>query len=94
MQTYIKSVHGHSYNYGEGAPSFYIASGGSDDWSHMNNVDIVFTVELRDKGSYGFLMPESELLAAIKELDSWATEFPQVDCTDHARQLPTNKQII
>ena len=64
------------YEYGEGAPSFYPASGGSDDWSHNDsgaNVPISLTIELRDRGQYGFALPESQLepmytenLAAIR----------------------------
>ena len=67
MQSKIEAIHGKKYGYGEGAPSFYVASGGSDDWSHMNNVDIVFTVELRDRGTYGFAMPESEIIKTCQE---------------------------
>jgi hypothetical protein len=50
-----------------GAESFYVASGGSDDWAHRNNVPIVFTIELRDRGTYGFAMPESELKETCEE---------------------------
>ena len=33
----------------------------------MNGVNIVYTVELRDKGTYGFAMPESEILETCEE---------------------------
>jgi len=72
----ISDTTGAYYEYGEGAPSFYPASGGSDDWSHNDsgaNVPISLTIELRDRGQYGFALPESQLedmfienLAAIR----------------------------
>ena len=72
----ISDTTGAYYEYGEGAPSFYPASGGSDDWSHNDsgaNVRISLTIELRDRGQYGFALPESQLedmfienLAAIR----------------------------
>ena len=47
--------------------SFYVASGGSDDWSHQSGISIVYTIELRDRGSYGFLMPESAIKDTCEE---------------------------
>ena len=67
MQTSIQSVEGHKYAYGEGAPSFYPASGGSDDWSHLSGIDISYTIELRDTGYHGFELPESQILGTCKE---------------------------
>ena len=64
----IKAVHGKNYQYGEGAPFFYPASGGSDDWSHSTGVDIVYTLELRDDGSqFGFELPESQIQPTCEE---------------------------
>ncbi|KAI8034042.1 hypothetical protein M5D96_013202 [Drosophila gunungcola] len=35
-----------------------IAGGGSDDWSRAAlNVKYVYTIELRDRGAYGFVLP-------------------------------------
>ena len=61
MSDSIRSVYGKTYDYGEGAPAFYPASGGSDDWSHLSGIDISYTIELRDTGFYGFALPESQI---------------------------------
>ena len=59
----IQQVHGKKYQYGEGALAFYPASGGSDDWSHAKaKIDLSFTIELRDTGTYAFLLPENQLI--------------------------------
>ena len=67
MQTSIQSVEGHKYAYGEGAPTLYAASGGSADWSHFSGIDISYTIELRDTGNYGFVLPESQILGTCRE---------------------------
>lgn len=59
----MQQVHGKRYQYGEGALAFYPASGGSDDWSHNKaKIDLSFTIELRDTGTYAFLLPENQLI--------------------------------
>ena len=59
----VQQVHGKKYQYGEGALAFYPASGGSDDWSHAKaKIDLSFTIELRDTGTYAFLLPENQLI--------------------------------
>ena len=65
--TSFKGVHGKTYEYGEGAIAFYPASGGSDDWAHGNGYDLSFTIELRDTGTYGFLLPENQIIPNSEE---------------------------
>ena len=50
-----------------GKDIFYPAAGGSDDWAHSIGVDLSFTFELRDKGNYGFMLPEFLIPAAVEE---------------------------
>jgi len=46
----------------------YVASGGSGDWAHgVRGVDLTFTFELRDTGSYGFLLPANQILPSSYE---------------------------
>ena len=52
---------------GEGAEIFGLAAGGSDDWAHMSGIPISFTIELRDTGSFGFLLPESQIKPTCEE---------------------------
>ena len=67
MVANIKGVHSKSYQFDEGATGFYPAAGGSDDWSHDLGIPLSFTIELRDKGNYGFIMPEFEIIPTCEE---------------------------
>jgi len=57
----IESVNGKAFTYGPGWESMYLAAGGSDDMSKDHGVDLAFTIELRDTGRYGFLLPENQI---------------------------------
>uniref|UniRef100_A0A8D0HC77 Carboxypeptidase B2 n=1 Tax=Sphenodon punctatus TaxID=8508 RepID=A0A8D0HC77_SPHPU len=61
------------YLHGPGAQTIYLAPGGSDDWAYDLGIKYSFTFELRDKGTYGFLLPPnlikptcSEALTGVK----------------------------
>ncbi|XP_006163508.1 carboxypeptidase B2 [Tupaia chinensis] len=63
------------YTHGSGSESLYLAPGGSDDWIYDLGIKYSFTIELRDKGRYGFLLPErfikptcNEALAAVSKI--------------------------
>ena len=44
-------------------------SGGSADWvAAQEKTKYIFTVELRDRGKYGFLLPEDQVLETGREL--------------------------
>ncbi|KAM3933593.1 carboxypeptidase B2 [Leptodactylus fuscus] len=69
----IKSKSRSRYTSGPGAETIYLAPGGSDDWAYDLGIKYSFTIELRDKGTYGFLLPPnlikptcSEALTGIK----------------------------
>nr|CAB3233257.1 carboxypeptidase B [Phallusia mammillata] len=85
MSKAMYKVHGMKYNFGSGAEAMYVSTGISTDWSQAAaGIDINFTIELRDTGEYGFLLPENqivptgeEFLAGIEVLarhvkDKWA----------------------
>ncbi|KAG8520287.1 Carboxypeptidase B2, partial [Galemys pyrenaicus] len=44
-----------------------LAPGGGDDWIYDLGIKYSFTIELRDKGQYGFLLPESLIKATCTE---------------------------
>lgn len=67
MAANIKAKHSKSYSFDEGAEGFYPAAGGSDDWSHDFGIPLSFTIELRDKGHYGFVMPDFEIIPTCEE---------------------------
>jgi len=60
-----------SYTVGSAGAIFYIAGGASDDYAKgAADIPYSFTVELPDTGSYGFLLPDSQIKTVGAEL--WA----------------------
>lgn len=45
-----------------------LSSGCSDDWVFNQGIKYSFTFELRDKGKYGFLLPESQIKPTCQEI--------------------------
>ncbi|NXD81852.1 CBPB2 Carboxypeptidase, partial [Halcyon senegalensis] len=71
----IKRTTRKTYRPGAGASTIYLAPGGSDDWAYDLGIKYSFTIELRDTGTYGFLLPSQEIkptcleaLSAVKEI--------------------------
>ncbi|XP_027729575.1 carboxypeptidase B2 [Vombatus ursinus] len=56
------------YEYGPGATTIYLSPGGSDDWAYDMGIKYSFTFELRDKGQYGFLLPERFIRPTVTEI--------------------------
>lgn len=47
---------------------FIIITGASDDWAKgVAKIKYTYTIELRDKGSYGFILPASHILPVGRE---------------------------
>jgi len=42
-------------------------AGCSDDWSKSIGIKYAYTWELRDKGSYGFLLPAEQIIPTAEE---------------------------
>ncbi|XP_060053528.1 mast cell carboxypeptidase A isoform X2 [Erinaceus europaeus] len=55
------------YIYGPIASTIYPTSGSSLDWAYDLGIKHTFAFELRDKGRFGFLLPESRLKSTCKE---------------------------
>jgi murein tripeptide amidase MpaA len=79
MQSLIQAVHGVGYTPGPICQTLYQASGGSVDWGYGAAGAFSFTIELRDTGYYGFLLPPEQILPtceenlpAILHLTEWA----------------------
>ncbi|XP_077994270.1 carboxypeptidase B-like [Glandiceps talaboti] len=65
----IEGVHGMQYTSGSYASTLYISAGTSPDWAYGQlGILYSYTVELRDRGQYGFLLPECEILPTAEEL--------------------------
>ncbi|XP_051543094.1 carboxypeptidase A6-like [Myxocyprinus asiaticus] len=73
----LYSAYGVRYRYGPASTTLYLSSGSSIDWAYKNGILYAFAFELRDKGYYGFLLPEAlinptctETMRAVKTIAS------------------------
>lgn len=56
------------YTVGNSATTLYAASGGADDWAKaMLKIKYAYTIELRDMGRYGFVLPAKYIIPTAKE---------------------------
>ncbi|CAG2163568.1 unnamed protein product [Oppiella nova] len=64
----LASVYGTKYTTGTSTNVLYAAAGGADDWAYgTGGIKYAYTVELRDKGSYGFALPKSQIRPTCEE---------------------------
>lgn len=67
----IKRVHGQTYKYGTIPSLMYKVSGNAIDWVYDElRVKASFAVELRDTGTFGFLLPPEQIRPTAEEV--WA----------------------
>jgi len=68
----ITNVYGTAYQYGPSSTTLYITSGSSVDFTYWRGIKWSFTIELRDTGTYGFLLPPSQIKpSGIETLAGW-----------------------
>ncbi|NNF43801.1 MAG: hypothetical protein HKO59_14725 [Phycisphaerales bacterium] len=67
MSSDIAAVHGMSYVAGPVFETLYQASGGSIDWTWGDQGVISYTIELRDTGAFGFLLPPEQIRPTAEE---------------------------
>jgi murein tripeptide amidase MpaA len=77
MRDAIAASTGSAYIAGPVSTTLYLASGGSIDWMYGAGSILAWTVEVRDQGSYGFLIPPSEVLPCAVE--NWAALLAATD---------------
>lgn len=76
MEAAVAAVHRHRYTMGQGTDVLYAAAGGSDDWCYDamqkagNAAPLSYTVECRDTGTFGFVLPAAEIQPNCEELDA------------------------
>ncbi|XP_056586185.1 carboxypeptidase O [Triplophysa dalaica] len=63
----IKAVHGKDYRVGSSPDVLYPNSGSSRDFVRLIGIPYSFTFELRDKGEYGFLLPDDQIQPTCQE---------------------------
>lgn len=65
----IRAVNGNKYTVGPSGSSLYPASGGSDDWAKgILKLKYSYTVELRDTGRHGFMLPADQIISTGQEM--------------------------
>ncbi len=71
MSSLIRGVHGMNYVFGPIYSTIYPASGVSVDWVYGANLAqrkiMALTIELRDTGNYGFLLPKEQIIPTCEE---------------------------
>ncbi|KAL7853065.1 hypothetical protein SRHO_G00188500 [Serrasalmus rhombeus] len=63
----IKAVHGVDYTVGTPPDVLYANSGSSRDFARLIGIPFSFTFELRDKGDFGFKLPEDQIQPTCEE---------------------------
>lgn len=59
---------GSVYTVGNSATTLYAAAGGADDWAKAYlKIKYAYTIELRDKGKHGFVLPAKYIIPTAKE---------------------------
>ncbi len=67
MHDEILAVHGMQYDWGPIYSTIYPASGSTVDWCYDGAGVFEFTIELRDTGAYGFLLPADQIIPTAEE---------------------------
>merc|ERR1712203_371526 len=65
----IYNKFGTNFSFGSGSEALYYTTGTTKDYGYdMQGVGCSFTIELRDTGDYGFLLPEEQILPVAEEM--------------------------
>lgn len=56
-----------NFKVGPSGSLLYPAAGASDDYAKSIGIKYAYTVELRDEGRYGFILPSTYIQSAAKE---------------------------
>lgn len=64
----IEKTHGTTYRVGASAAVLYTASGTASDWAYEKaGIKYSYTIELRDTGNFGFLLPRQQIIPTGEE---------------------------
>jgi hypothetical protein len=67
MRNALLASGGKTYTPGPIYTTIYPAAGGATDWTYGDQGVISYTIEVRDTGAYGFIMPAAEILPCARE---------------------------
>ncbi|XP_034100637.1 zinc carboxypeptidase-like [Drosophila albomicans] len=59
--------YGTVYRYGSAASVLYTASGATNDYAYQQGIEIAYTVEMRDRGAFGFVLPPAFIIPNAEE---------------------------
>ncbi|XP_062384425.1 carboxypeptidase O-like [Sardina pilchardus] len=92
----MKAIHGMDYVVGALTEALYPAGGTSMDWARLIGIPFSFTFELRDKGQYGFELPEDQIQHTCEEVYEGARNIITYvhDKTFHNATLPNDAATI
>ena len=88
MKDAIKRSTGFDYTVGPIASTLYVASGSSVDHAYGQHGVPSFTIEVRDRGAYGFVMPAGEILPNAQENYAAALELADATVDGAVIRLP------
>ncbi|XP_013154247.1 carboxypeptidase O [Falco peregrinus] len=74
----LMEKYGTSYKVGPTSLILYNNSGSSRDWAHMIGIPFSYTFELRDNGTYGFVLPPEQIQPTCEETMLAVTTI--IDC--------------
>ncbi|KAH8307011.1 hypothetical protein KR044_003180 [Drosophila immigrans] len=61
--------YGTVFTYGSSATTLYEVSGSGKEWAYaVKNITIPYTIELRDKGDLGFILPPTDIIPVAREV--------------------------
>lgn len=93
MQQLILGVHGMYYEPGPANTTIYPANGVSVDWAYGAQGILAYTIELRDTGEFGFVLPPEQIVPTCEEnlpgilyLSRWASAGILLDLQGPAPQ--------
>lgn len=81
----MRRATGQNYQVGASGSLLYPAAGASDDWAKSLGIKYSYTVELRDTGRHGFILPADQIQKAALEATEMVLAVARAVDTDTAR---------
>lgn len=89
MKSAIAAETGLNYTAGPVGSTLYLASGGSVDWVYGARAALAWTIEVRDTGAYGFIMPPTEIVPCARECFAAVIKMAQATAESVLITLPS-----
>lgn len=74
----MKALDNQDYTVGNSADLLYPAAGASDDYGKSIGIKYSYTIELRDTGRYGFVLPPDQILDTAKEAQAFVFTLAKI----------------